>query len=301
MTGSMLVAATADGIRPIDPAGPVQLPGASMTSLAVDHGDRWAVIDGHTIVRATKGGWNEVAALDDGRITCLLASAPEAMVGSSEAHLYRLRADRLERDEAFDRVEGRGDWYTPWGGPPDTRSASTGPDGTLYVNVHVGGIVRSVDAGASWSATLDIDADVHQVLAHPTRAGTVLAATAWGLAHSTDGGDSWTFLDEGLHHAYCRAVAVCGDMVLISASTGPRGGTAAVYRRSLHADGPFERCRQGLPEWFEANIDTCWLVADQDMAAFAAPGGTVFRSLDAGGTWDQVAAETPEIRALALL
>jgi hypothetical protein len=300
MTGSVLLAATADGIRPIDPGGAAELPGASITSLAIGHGDRWAAIDERRIIRRANGAWDEVARLETGRITCLLPVAPDPLVGSSEAHLYRLRSARLDRDEAFDRVDGRADWYTPWGGPPDTRSASTGPDGTLYVNVHVGGIVRSVDAGASWSPTLDIDADVHQVVAHPTRHGAVLAATAWGLARSTDGADSWTFLDEGLHHAYCRAVAVCGDTVLISASTGPRGGRAAVYRLPGGADGPFERCVSGLPEWFPGNIDTFWLVANQELAAFAAPDGAIYRSLDAGRTWEQVVSGMAEIRALAL-
>ena len=42
-------------------------------------------------------------------------------------------------------------------------------DDTLYINVHVGGILRYDSAGVV--PTLDIDADVHQVAAHPSQKG----------------------------------------------------------------------------------------------------------------------------------
>ena len=65
---------------------------------------------------------------------------------------------RTTEDVPF--TEGRDRWYTPWGGPPDTRSM-TSADGKVYANVHVGGVVRSADAGRTWQPTaLDIDADV---------------------------------------------------------------------------------------------------------------------------------------------
>ena len=90
---------------------------------------------------------------------------------------------------------------------------------TLFVNVHVGGIVRCDDTGPS--PTLDIHADVHQVIADPSVEGRVLAAVpaAW-LSRPTDGSSPTD--DDGLHAPYCRAVTLIGDTVLISASTGPR-------------------------------------------------------------------------------
>src|SRR5207247_7541735 len=132
----------------------------------------------------------------------------------------------------YRRAPGRNDWTTPWGGPPDTRSLAA--DGNaLYANVHVGGILRSTDAGTNWAPTIDVDADVHQVVAGFDDAGRVLAATAEGLAVSNDGGDTWAFETEGLGATYSRAAAVAGDVVLASASRGPRGDGAAVYRRPL--------------------------------------------------------------------
>jgi hypothetical protein len=207
----------------------------------------------------------------------------------------RLVQGRLEPVAAFEVVEGREHWYTPWGGPPDTRSLSRDENGILYANVHVGGIVRSHDAD-SWKPTgIDIDADVHQVVARPGPSGAVLAATAYGLAVSEDDGATWSFETEGLHATYCRAVAVAGETILISASRGHRGQEAAVYRRR---NGAFERCREGLPEWFDDNIDTRCLAATDGAIAIGTTDGSVFISTDEGATWDQAAAGQPPIRCI---
>src|SRR5207247_1570407 len=131
----------------------------------------------------------------------------------------------------------------------------------LLANVHVGGVVRSTDGGAAWSPTIDIDADVHQVLAGP--GATVVAAAAVGLCVSDDDGATWSVVDEGLHATYCRAVAIAGDTVVVSASTGHQGRQSALYRRPIAGpQRPFERCRDGLPEWFSDNVDTFCVAAD---------------------------------------
>jgi photosystem II stability/assembly factor-like uncharacterized protein len=131
-------------------------------------------------------------------------------------------------------------------------------------------------------------------------AGLVLAATARGLAVSADGGESWTFRQEGLHAPYCRAVAVGEDTVLVSASAGPRGERAAVYRQPLGGGTPLERCREGLPEWFAGNIDTFCLAAAGRTAALATAEGDVFASEDGGRSWDVLAKGVGRIRGLAL-
>jgi Neuraminidase (sialidase) len=84
-------------------------------------------------------------------------------------------------------------------------------DGTvLLVNVHVGGIPRSTDGGTTWHPTIDIDHDVHDVCAHPTRPGLVAAAAARGLGVSRDGGATWTVEVEGLHASYFQ-LSSCAD------------------------------------------------------------------------------------------
>ena len=154
-------------------------------------------------------------------------------MGTTGAGLWRWTDGGPVRVESFERMPGRDGWYTPWGDPPDTRSIAEDAGGPLYVNVHVGGVARSTDGGASWSPTIDVDADVHQVVAHETCPGYVFAAAAEGLWVSADGGDSWATETEGLHARYCRAVALTDDAALVSASTGPGGRRAALYRLDL--------------------------------------------------------------------
>jgi hypothetical protein len=253
----------------------------------------WAVDGGGAVLRQDDGAWREAATLSDPAPRCLLPTDEGLLIGTAEARLFRLVRDEVEPVEAFDHVPDREGWYTPWGGPPDTRSLAVGATGTVYANVHVGGIVRSGPGGA-WEPTIDIDTDVHQVVAGGP-GETVLASTAYGLARSEDRGDTWDITDEGLHGSYCRAVAMAGETVLVSASTGPFTRQAAVYRRSMKGGDPFTRCEGGLPEWFPSNIDTGCLAAEGQRVLLGTAEGAVWFSEDAGATWEQAAEGLPRI------
>lgn len=289
---------TSDGLRELEkPAG---LDGRSVTALAGTGTDVWAIADGTSLLRSAGGrGWDEIADIEGHRGQCVLPpDGADALVGTSEARLMRLAQGRLEPVTSFDDVEGRESWYTPWGGPPDTRSLSRGAAGTIFANVHVGGILRSTD-GETWTPTgIHVDSDVHQVLAHPTQPRVVLAACAYGLAMSDDGGETWTFEADGLHASYCRAVAVSGETILVSASRGHRGEEAAVYRQK--DSGEFERCREGLPEWFGDNIDTHCLAAGDGLIALGTNAGAVYVSTDDGATWEEAAANLPRITSVVV-
>ena len=271
-------------------------------SVASDRWGLWALVDGRSLWRRVHEGrkaWVEVTEVEGPPGRCLLATDDGLFVGTAEAGLLRLEDGLLQRVKGFDEAPGRDTWYTPWGGPPDTRSLSQGADGTLYANVHVGGILRSPD-GERWEPTIDVDADVHQVLAHPSDPDVLLAAAAPGLAVSRDGGETWTFHREGLHGRYCRAVAVADEDILVSASTGPFTERAAVYHRRLDAEGPFERCTEGLPDWFPSNVDSHCLVAAGHIAALGTEQGEVFLSSDHGSTWEPAATGLPGVRWLLL-
>jgi hypothetical protein len=299
-----ILVGTEDGIHTVgDEPAPVRFPGREVESLAPHDGEVWALVDGSELWRSRAAGEGEAVASSPGpRLRCLATTGGTVLAGTAEAHLLLLAAGELRPVEPFDQVEGRDGWYTPWGGPPDVRSLAVGADGGLWVNVHVGGIPTSPDGGRSWRPTIDVDADVHQVVAHPADPGRVLAATAYGLADSADAGGSWTYLTAGMHAGYCRAVALAGDTVVVSSSTGPRGGRATLYRRPLDApaEEPFERCRDGLPEWFEGNVDTACVDATGPAVAFGTAGGEVFASADAGATWERVAGGLPPVRCLLL-
>ncbi len=295
-----ILVATEQGLHELDAAGrtvATHLLGRSVNHVVRDADELWAVVDRRELWHAPEDAWRRVATVEGPRATCI-AMTDALHIGTSEAHLLRLTDGAFERVEAFDTAEGRDAWYTPWGGPPATRSISEWGD-DVYVNVHVGGILRTSDAGASWTPTIDIDADVHQVA---TAEGLVLAAGAHGLSQSDDRGATWTLRAEGLDRSYCRAVVVCGERLLVSGSDGPGGGHAALYRADVAA-GAFERCREGLPASFDDNLDTYCVDAlnDGSYAAFTTSDGRVYGSPDAGATWTHIASVADRPQAVLVV
>jgi hypothetical protein len=302
---------TKDGLLELGAETRTHLGGHRITAIAVDRRHWWAAVDGQGIWRGTwRAGagrrWEHLTDSHDHPVTCLLPRPSGVLVGTEGAHLLRLDGHTLRRVESFEAVDGRRGWYTPWGDPADVRSLAADAAGRVYVNIHVGGVVRGTDrgngrsGGRPWQPTVDIEADVHQVLAHPTVPGLVLAAAAIGFGTSRDGGATWTFTEDGLHASYCRAVAVAGESVLVSASTGPGSRRAALYRRPVGTEAPFERCRDGLPEWFRTNVDTYCLAAAGLTVVAGSDDGVVFRSEDEGHRWDVLADGLPSVTCVAV-
>ena len=283
----------------IDASGRRRLEGREITALAAAPDGWWVLADGREVLRLRDSEVESIGSVEGESGRCLLPFGDGALVGTGNARLATVGAGSSGMLSGFDAADGRYDWYTPWGGPPDTRSIDAGPDGAVFANVHVGGILRSDDPRGAWTPTIDIDADVHQVVADPIAPGHVVAATARGLAESSDGGGSWRFSGDGLHAPYSRAVALDGDVLFLSASTGPRGGRAAIYRRPAGAD-VFERCEAGLPEWFAGNIDSHCLAAGGGGVVFGTEDGRVFASDDGGGSWDAVAEDLGHVTCARL-
>jgi acyl-coenzyme A thioesterase PaaI-like protein len=296
---------TADGVHALDGDGSTVLAGHRIDGLARGDGSWWVLSDGETVWNIPDGGTpSRVAGIDDTTINCLLSRRDDVLLGATAAQLFHIPAAAEPGadptlDESFEQAPGRSDWYTPWGGPPDVRSLAEDADGSVYLNVHVGGILRYREDDPIWRDTMDINADVHEVIAHPEAPNTALAATARGLAISRDGAANWGFHTDGLHARYCRAVAVSGDRVYVSASRSNRGEIAAVYRTDL-TGSHLERCESGLPEWFSTNINTGCLQAAGDLVLIGDADGTVYRSNDAGKQWVVAAEGLPSVRCVGL-
>jgi hypothetical protein len=282
-----LFAATGSGLHSLPTDNGPEFAGREVNALHLGGDTRWALVDRHELWRDAGEGWQLPARNDDLRLNCLIVIGSDVWVGASEARLLRLDHDTLLPSETFDAAPGRDEWFTPWGGPPDVRSLAA-DNGDLFANVHVGGILRSDSAGSSWEPTIEIGSDVHEVVA--LRGKHVVAATARGLARSLDRGATWEFEDEGLDATYARAIAVSRDALFMTASQGPRGGRAALYRRPLEGSG-FTKCEGGLPEWFDDNINTACVAAWDSNVAFGTEDGRVFLSSDQGTSWEQVAAD----------
>lgn len=288
-------AATESGLYALGPTRSSELEGCSVTALHVKkNGERWGLADGKELWSDSGQGWQLVARSDDHRLNCVLAHEDGVWVGASDARLLRLDEGQLIPSGSFDAAPGRDDWFTPWGGPPDVRSLAVSDD-HLYVNAHVGGILRADLSGSRWEPTIEIGADVHEVSTDYQDGNKLLAATAKGLALSPNRGETWTFNDRGLHAPYSRAIALGDDTLYMTASDGPFGGRAALYRMSEGAE-VFTKCDRGLPEWVEGNIDTGCLAVSGANVAFGTEDGRIFVSTDQGDSWDEAATDLGSVR-----
>src|SRR5262245_17109847 len=88
----------------------------TVSALAQNGGDAWAIADGRSVLRWTSGHWTERAALGDHQATCLAPTPNGLLIGTTQAHLFLLE-DTLEPVESFETVDGRKTWYTPWAAP----------------------------------------------------------------------------------------------------------------------------------------------------------------------------------------
>lgn len=268
--------------------------GVTITGPTRVFGDAVLCADGRVLWYRTDG-WTELANAPE--LLCAVDAPGGLLIGTEGAHLAQVSQNGLERVESFDKIPHRDEWYTPWGGAPETRSLARTDDNVLLASVHVGGIPRSDDGGRTWHPTIDIEADVHQVHSVAGRDEVVLAAAAVGWCRSDDCGLTWQVIAEGLHATYCRAVAVAGDAVLVSASEGPRGRQSALYRRGLDSSTPFER----VTDWIVGNVDTHALDALGDHVVFGTRGGVVWQSMDAGTTWDILLDHLAPITSVSLV
>jgi hypothetical protein len=259
-------------------------------------GNALAVVGGKLLCRRTADGVWHTCAKSDIELACCVALGPQIYAGVEDgAYVMLVRDDgTLERLPGFDHVGDRNHWYAGTAlvngqlvGPPlGIRSMTATCDGkVLLANVHVGGIPRSTDRGITWQATIDVDCDVHQVCAHPTRPELVAAATGVGLAMSADGGETWTIEHEGLHAPYCSAVAFVGEDILVSASSDHFATQGAIYRRRVDCGGPLLPVGGGLPRWIDGIADTGNLNACGPDVAVIDRAGNLFVSDDIGRTW----------------
>jgi len=311
-TPIVLVATWGDGLFVVTGESRHQeLATQSVRALTPDgHGGALAIVGRSLRRRAPDGAWTTIAATELD-LACCVAVGEVIYAGTDDARVLRVGADgAVEPLRSFDDVAGRETWYAGFAiingqrvGPPlAIRSITAAPDGAvLLANVHVGGIPRSTDGGATWHPTIDVDSDVHEVRAHPTRPGVVMAAAAIGLCTSRDGGLTWDVEQEGLHAAHCSAVAFAGDDVFVSASVDPFAEQGAVYRRPVDGPGPLVAIGGGLPTWTDGKVDTGCIAADGAAVALADRGGNLYVSTDTGRTWSRQADGLPPPSSLLIV
>src|SRR6266545_2584283 len=161
-TSTVLVATWRDGMFVVSGGRPDQeLVHQSVRALAPDgHGGALAIVNGRSLRRrAPDGVWSTIATTEFD-LACCVAVGDLIYIGTDDARVLRVDAEgELEPLRSFDEVAGRDTWYAGSAvingqrvGPPlGIRSIAATADGrVLLANVHVGGIPRSADGGATW-------------------------------------------------------------------------------------------------------------------------------------------------------
>lgn len=296
-TPSILVATWGNGLfSVIGKMVRQELPDQSVRSLVADgYGRVLAIVGGHSLSRRSSDGeWTEIVK-SEFDLSCCVPIGNVVFVGTDDANILRVDPDGAQqRLRGFDTVAGRDSWYAGsaiidgkrMGPPLGIRSMAATCDGAvLLANVHVGGVPRSTDSGVTWQPTIDIDSDVHQVCAHPSRPDIVIAAAAVGLCVSRDAGMTWTIEQQGLHALHCSAVAFGRNDIFVSASTDPFAAQGAVYRRPIDSNGPLQLLGGGMPQRIEGKADTGCIATRDSTAAVIDRSGRLYVSHDDGASW----------------
>jgi hypothetical protein len=312
VTSAVLISTWEAGLFVFSSGAPErELVGHSIQALASDgYGGTLAIVDENSLHRrTTDGAWSTIETADN--LACCVAAGGAIYIGTNDPSVLRVDATgKIEKLAGLDRVGGRDTWYAGSAivdgkrvGPPlGIRSITATPDGSvLLANVHVGGIPRSTDRGATWQPTIDVATDVHEVRVHPSRPNIVAAASALGLCTSTDGGVTWEIDNRGLYASHCSAVAFAGDAVFVSASINPFIPEGKLYRRGVDERGPLVSVSDGLPEWLGGKIDTRCIGAKGSNVAFADMSGVLYVSSDAGRTWSRRADGIPMPSSVVLV
>lgn len=180
--------------------------------------------------------------------------------------------------------------------------------GALYVCIEAGALVRSFDAGETWlDRVADGPWDTHTLVVHPLAPGRLYSAAGDGFGspgrgynESPDSGERWEHPDAGIERHYLWGVAVDPadpDTIVISAAASPMAAhnaqhsSSTVYRRA--GRGPWQEVSEGLPP--VAGTTRTVLAANpaEPGAFYAASNHGLFRSADAGVSWQRLEVDWP--------
>lgn len=166
----------------------------------------------------------------------------------------------------------------------------------LYVAIEAGALVRSLDGGDTWiDRTSDGPYDTHTLALHPRARGRLYSAAGDGYYESRDEGRTWDNIESGLRHGYLFGVAVDPadpEMVIVSAASGPgraySAANATSYLYAKKGNGPWTAVRAGFPEPKGTTISFLATSSNEPHTIYAANNRGVFRSRDAGTSWQRL-------------
>jgi hypothetical protein len=282
--------------------GQIDFAGLLVRAIVPDgEGGCLAVVGGNEIWRRSARGQWTLEATVSVDLEAIISIGGKIFAAVGEAGLVRIGTSwDVEPLTGFDTVEGRSQWFAQ--GPPLHIRAltATADDATILAAVHVGGIPRSTDGGATWDATVPIDFDIHEVRAHQTLPNVVAAAAAVGLCVSQDAGKSWDVISSGPEDPHSLSVAALEREMLFSVQDGPFATRSQVWRWRI-GESEIEQVRDGLPEWFSGKVDTGHMGAGNGRAAIVDGGGNLWLSKNGSSEWERIATQVPYVFGMLVL
>jgi photosystem II stability/assembly factor-like uncharacterized protein len=172
----------------------------------------------------------------------------------------------------------------------------------VFVAIEAGALVRTFDSGRTWHDRVRGGPyDTHTAVTHPLAPGRLYSAAGDGYFESSDAGNSWRSSDNGLKHLYLVGVAADPadpDSVIVSAADGPgsayrpRSAEAYVYRKT--GLKRWEQAMSGLPEAKGMTVSQFATHAGEAGVIYAANNRGLFRSDNAGRSWNALDLSWPE-------
>lgn len=187
------------------------------------------------------------------------------LCGTEPARLFRSTDEGLTwvELEGIRAIPSHVDWYLPYSpraGAVRNVYAPPASQGQLLAAVEVGGILQTVDGGATWSiAPVGPNDDIHQISGHPTEPGLLWCSLGYaalrsrvrdrgaprlgGVGRSRDGGESW----DVLHTDYTRsAIVPPARLELVLAGPAPEVGRRGRIEISTDGGESWEPAGEGI-------------------------------------------------------
>ncbi len=280
----------------------------------VDSRRAWLAAYEAGVYRTDDGGatWSHVDSYPSDYAHSVLADpelADAVLVGSEPAALFRSgdAGASWEECKSFRDVPESGNW----GFHAPTRDShvrdlvvSPGDAGLLYAGIEVGGVVRSSDGGHSWRQLPGLDDDIHCLHLGADKQQRVYVATASAPYRSSNGGDDWEKINDGLARRYTLHIAAApddADQVLVTVSENARRKAPQFYRS---ADGGQSwHLVEGIGEGEEAEsmvVAFEWDPSSPGDVYAGTDGGELYHSPDRGRTWERLPVTLPSVAVGAL-
>ncbi len=279
-----------------------------------DHGLYASEDAGSTWRRAEQG-------LDDQRVMSV-AVAPShqesgvsvVYAGTEPSNLYRSEdgGRSFSRLPALRKLPSEPHWSfppRPWTHHVRTIALHPTDPEWIAVGIELGGVMRSLDAGATWiDHNPQAHSDAHQLLTHPLAPERLYEAAGQGIARSEDRGETWRRLDGGLDRRYAWAQALDPadpDVWYVAVSTSP-------FAAHGDGDGQARLLRSRGDGW--ETVDS-WgdspglrrmpyvlgaLPGQSGRLLIGLRGGTLLLTEDQGESWTPLALRLPDVVDLAV-